>query len=521
MPYLPYHEPNITTILSLTSFLLLLNSVRYILDQLLYCGIIGEILIGIIWGLPVGGTSWLSTGTQEAIQAYGYLGLIGLVFEGGLKTDLTLLKKSVYLSILVATIGLLMPIGLSFILLAFPFTSSAGMLYPTPLAAFSAGASLCSTSLGTTFAILASAEMQKTKVGVVLVGAAMMDDVVGLVMVNIVTTLGAGGSGGWPIARPIAGSFGMFLVTLLLGSYVLKPAWTVVLGYLRSDEESSTKLQSAIRKLVEKIPHMGFILSTAVLVIYVTIAAFIDSSVLFAAFIAGGVVNFLWSFRNEHEGGDAEGHGSSAMYESYYQAPMDYILVPFFFVSAFSYALFARTYCTGIYRILHPHYRYVSRLNLLERHRLRNFDDHCQSSSRYRRVRLLLPSATTASKKSSNSPSISKRNRPARQQCTINLRSYSGPTARHSSPGRSGDDGERRDRVLDCVAFAELRYAHFSRRGPQCARRGYFPCDCLGCCNMYDCWACRRGNRCKTYPTAGWCNVWGLDLSIEYGSVNI
>jgi len=49
MPYLPYEEPGITTILSLTSFLLLLNIVRCILDHLLYCGIIGEILIGIIW----------------------------------------------------------------------------------------------------------------------------------------------------------------------------------------------------------------------------------------------------------------------------------------------------------------------------------------------------------------------------------------------------------------------------------------------------------------------------------------
>jgi len=114
MPYLPYHEPRIATILSLTSFIVLLNVVRYILDRILYCGIIGEILIGIIWGAPVGGVSWLSNGTQVAIQEYGYLGLIGLVFEGGISTDLVLLKKAAYMSISVATIGLLMPIALSF-----------------------------------------------------------------------------------------------------------------------------------------------------------------------------------------------------------------------------------------------------------------------------------------------------------------------------------------------------------------------------------------------------------------------
>ena len=171
MPYLPYSEIGITVILSLTSFIIFLNSMRYILDQLLYCGIIGEILIGTLYGLPVGGTAWLSQGVQEAVQSLGYLGLIGLVFEGGLTTDLALLKKSVYMSVSVATVGLLMPIALSFVLLRLPFEGGESV---TPLGAFSAGASLCSTSLGTTFAILSSAGMQKTKAGVVLVGAAMV-----------------------------------------------------------------------------------------------------------------------------------------------------------------------------------------------------------------------------------------------------------------------------------------------------------------------------------------------------------
>lgn len=335
MPYLPYEEPGITTVLSLTSFLLLLNASRYILDRLLYCGIIGEILIGIIWGLPVGGTAWLTEDTQETILAYGYLGLIGLVFEGGLSTDLALLKKAAYLSISVATIGLLMPIALSFILLVLPFPSSGGSLYPSPLAAFSAGASLCSTSLGTTFAILSSANMQQTRIGVVLVGAAMMDDVVGLVMVNIVTTLGHGGSGGWPIARPIAASFGLLLVTMAISPYILRPVWSAITKYLRPESELAqdairkSPLQIRLGRLVHSIPHLSFILTTAVLIIFVTIASFIDASVLFAAFIAGGLVNFLWNVDTETSA-DSD---SSEVYEKYFKSVMHYVLVPFFFVS--------------------------------------------------------------------------------------------------------------------------------------------------------------------------------------------
>lgn len=342
MPYLPYEEAGITTILSLTSFLLILNASRYILDRLLYCGILGEILIGIIWGLPIGGTAWLSEDTQETIQTFGHLGLIGLVFEGGLSTDIGLLRKNAYASVSVATIGLLMPIALSFLLLVFPFSSSTGgTAYPTPLAAFSAGASLCSTSLGTTFAILSSANMQKTRVGVVLVGAAMMDDVVGLVMVNIVTTLGKGGIGAWPIARPIAASFGMLLVTLAICPYVLKPPWRWWLSVLHrgalldAPANSKPTLRNSTTKLILSIPHMSFILSTLVLIIFVTIASFIDASVLFAAFIAGGVVRFFWAARYEQEQSELTSENfPSDMYEECYKPAMEYILVPFFFVSS-------------------------------------------------------------------------------------------------------------------------------------------------------------------------------------------
>lgn len=337
MPYLAYEEPGITVILSLTSFLLLLNGIRYILDRLLYCGLIGEILIGIIWGLPVGGEAWLTKGMQETIQAFGYLGLIGLVFEGGLSTDLALLKKTAYMSISVATIGLLMPIALSFILLLLPFSSSSGTAYPTPLAAFSAGASLCSTSLGTTFAILSSANMQQTRVGVVLVGAAMMDDVVGLVMIAIVQALGHGGTGGWPIARPIAASFGLLLVTMVLCPYALKLIWDWMTAYsqpvaeINREENSKHSLRGAVRHVVIGIPHLSFILSTAVLVIFVVIASFVDASVLFSAFIAGGVVNYLWEIR--FQGEESSNEGPSGMYDQYYKSVMDYVLVPFFFVS--------------------------------------------------------------------------------------------------------------------------------------------------------------------------------------------
>jgi hypothetical protein len=77
---LPYHEPGIVIILVLTSFLLLLNIFNAALDRVLYCGLLGQVLIGIAWGSP--GGKWLSVNAEETIVQLGYLGLLLLVYEG-------------------------------------------------------------------------------------------------------------------------------------------------------------------------------------------------------------------------------------------------------------------------------------------------------------------------------------------------------------------------------------------------------------------------------------------------------
>lgn len=79
---LPYHEPSIATLLNQTGFLLALNIVNVCLDKLLYCGLIGQLFIGILWGTP--GAKWLDRGTETVIQQLGYIGLIMLVYEGKL-----------------------------------------------------------------------------------------------------------------------------------------------------------------------------------------------------------------------------------------------------------------------------------------------------------------------------------------------------------------------------------------------------------------------------------------------------
>lgn len=76
----PYHEPGIVTILIQASFLIVLNGINWVLDNAIYCGLVGQILIGVAWGTP--GANWLSQEVQDTVMQLGYLGLILIVYEG-------------------------------------------------------------------------------------------------------------------------------------------------------------------------------------------------------------------------------------------------------------------------------------------------------------------------------------------------------------------------------------------------------------------------------------------------------
>lgn len=330
MAYLPYVEPGLDVILPLSTFIFILNITRDVLDNFLYCGLIGEIFIGILYGMPTTGTSWLGMEIQETVQNLGYLGLICLVFEGGLITDLGMLRKTIWVTLSAALIGILMPMALSFSIMGMKFDTLEGSGYPTALAAFSAGVSLCSTSLGSTFIILASANLQKTPTGTLIAGAAMLDDVIVLVMVKIVTALGQGQSDSWSIARPAVSSLVLVLATFLLAPFFIKPIYEGLSSRFANQTVDQEAFGESYDTEKGTSRHTGFILSTLMLILLVTLAACVEGSILLSAFLAGVIVRYIWQSGDS----DMEVDRPTIMFEQYYKPIMDHILVPFFFVSA-------------------------------------------------------------------------------------------------------------------------------------------------------------------------------------------
>ena len=288
-----YEEPSIVAILVLASFLLLLNIVNYALDNLIYCGLLGQILVGVAWTQA----GLLEEASETLMVQLGYLGLILLVYEGkrgflffdtthlltlargGLSTSFSSVKAYLALSTGVALTGIGLPIALSYVLRQLAGAS--------PLQAFSAGAALSSTSLGTTFTILGTCDLTTTRLGTVITTAAMLDDIVGLIMVQVMSNLGTSAKSlnTITIVRPVVVSIGLVII-LLLACRFLVLRFTIWL-----DKQRKSFPRSFLQR-VFTCSGTAFLIHTAILVGLVTVATYAGTSNLFAAYLAGASISW-------------------------------------------------------------------------------------------------------------------------------------------------------------------------------------------------------------------------------------
>ncbi len=203
---------------------------------------------------------------------------------GGLHTSFQSLKANLLLSSGVALTGICVPIGLSYTL--------QGFLDATPLQAFAAGAALCSTSLGTTFTVLGSSGLSSSRLGVVLTSAAMMDDVVGLVMVQVISNLGGADFKTTTVLRPVLVSVAFAVVVPVVCMFLVKPC-TLWLNNYRESHPSAP-----INELLRK-PQTALVFHTTLLIALIAGASYAGTSNLFAAYIAGATISW-WDSEIPH-----------------------------------------------------------------------------------------------------------------------------------------------------------------------------------------------------------------------------
>ncbi len=135
-----------------------------------------------IAGLNPETISEVFTAQSEVISVLAEIGVIILLFEIGLESDLRELQKVGTRAAVVAVVGVVAPFVAGTVGLIIIF----GM--PTIPAVF-AGAALTATSIGITSKVLSELGQLKSTEGQIIVGAAVIDDVLGIIVLAVVASL--------------------------------------------------------------------------------------------------------------------------------------------------------------------------------------------------------------------------------------------------------------------------------------------------------------------------------------------
>lgn len=143
--------------------------------------VIGELLAGIL----IGPSLLNLIEPTETIKLLAEIGIILLLFEVGLETDLTRLAKTGSKPFLVAIGGVVLPFVLGYIVSAYFFNLSF-------LVSIFIASTLTATSIGITVRVLTDLKRQSSDESQIVLGAAVIDDIIGIILLSIVSQFSKG-----------------------------------------------------------------------------------------------------------------------------------------------------------------------------------------------------------------------------------------------------------------------------------------------------------------------------------------
>lgn len=184
--------------------------------------VLGELLGGVAVGVS---GFHLVDPHDVTVHLLSELGVILLLFLIGLETDLRKLLAVGGPSLAVAVVGVTVPFVLGYGVGIF-------LGYTSILSVF-LGAALTATSVGITARVLSDLGRLHDRESQIILGAAVFDDVIGLIILAVVGSLGDGSGLSWlAIVRISATAFGFVILALVIGN-VLAPRLIRLIAHLR------------------------------------------------------------------------------------------------------------------------------------------------------------------------------------------------------------------------------------------------------------------------------------------------
>jgi Kef-type K+ transport system membrane component KefB/glycine cleavage system regulatory protein len=232
--------------------------------------VLGEIVAGIVIGPSVLGLVALDGARGVSLGVIAEVGVLLLLVQVGMEMDLAGLGRVGRASMLVALVGVAVPFALGSVA-AVGFGETAGT-------AIFLGAALTATSVGITARVLGDLRALATTEARVVLGAAVADDVLGLIILTVVVKVVTGqGITFATVASTTAIALGFLVVSAVIGLLAVPPALDAIQRWSRS----------------------GTTLTVAALALVLVLATLADAAKL--AFIIGAFIAGLALGRSRHQ----------------------------------------------------------------------------------------------------------------------------------------------------------------------------------------------------------------------------
>jgi Na+:H+ antiporter len=272
-------------LLVLAAVLLTTRALSALAEKFGLPAILGEVVGGILLGASALG---ILNPNDPPIHMLAQLGLLILLFEIGLATDLRALAKVGGTATVIAVVGVVLPFIFGYAALAAMGIGGVGAIV--------CAATLTATSIGVSTRVLAELGFLPTREGRVVLGAAVLDAIMGLVILSVIGAFAAGVAvTTMGVVRTSALAFGFVVIVLLVGSFTVPPLFG-----------AAKRLRSPTT-----IAVLGLIFAFAL----AALAGMLGSAIIVGAFVAGVLLNGIQQ-RDEILG---------------FAAPIGSLLTPIFF----------------------------------------------------------------------------------------------------------------------------------------------------------------------------------------------
>jgi Kef-type K+ transport system membrane component KefB len=224
--------------------------------------VLGELIAGILVGPSLLG---FVNPADPFLHVIAEFGVVILLFQIGLHTDLGSLAKVGGAATSVGLVGVTLPFVGGYLV--------ATLLGVATMPAIVCGAAMTATSIGISARILGDLKRLDSREGQTVLGAAVLDDVVGLVVLAVVSTMALGGEvSAGSVAQTAGLAIGFLVVALLLGGMVAPRLFA----------------------LIDRIPLSGTTgtLALAFALLLAALADLAGSALIIGAFAAGLVLHW-------------------------------------------------------------------------------------------------------------------------------------------------------------------------------------------------------------------------------------